>query len=131
MKKILIVDDSAFMRTILKELLTSQTEDVNLSFPIEIFEADGKVSALKQLKKIKPNLILLDIVMQESETEGLAFIKEVKDTFNTRNIIVISSIGQASILNELRELNIANYLQKPFDRNQVIEAVNQVLVLDK
>src|SRR5436190_240894 len=129
MKKILIVDDSAFMRAILKDILTDKSDEISLSEPVEIFEADGKSSALKQLKKLKPNLILLDIVMQESETEGLEFIREIQNFFNTRNIIVISSIGQIAVLDECKQFNIRNYLQKPFEKNQVIEAVNKVLSL--
>jgi CheY-like chemotaxis protein len=74
MKNILVVDDSAFMRSILKDILMDRNGDLVISVPIEIHEADGKASALKQINKIHPDVILLDIVMQESETEGLEFI---------------------------------------------------------
>ena len=129
MKRILIVDDSAFMRGILKDLLMSQSGENTLSENIELFEADGKANALKQLKEVKPDLILLDIVMRESETEGVEFIKEIKDFFNVSKVIMISSIGQTAILDECKKMGIQCYLQKPFEHDQVIAEVNKGLAM--
>lgn len=127
MKTILIVDDSQFMRNVLKDLLMDSSAEIQLSDEIQIFEADGKVNAQKKLKEVNPDVILLDIVMQSSETEGLEFIEEIQDLFDTKKIIIISSIAQASVLDECNKLGIIRYLQKPFVQNQVIEAINKVL----
>ncbi len=125
MKKILIIDDSPFMRKLLKDLLLN-SERPRLQ-AIEIYEADGKKSALVQLKKNKPDIILLDIVMQESEIEGLEFLQEVKDIYDARKIIMITSIGQPSIMEECKQFGIQNYLQKPFENAQVVDMVNKAL----
>lgn len=127
MKKILIVDDSAFMRNVLKDLLTTFEDKAELKDAVELYEADGKRKALEQLKSVKPDVILLDVVMRESETEGLEFIEEIKDIFDTKKVIMISSIGQSSLLTEFQRLGITNYLQKPFEDHQVIEAVNKII----
>lgn len=127
MKKILIVDDSLFMRTILKDLLMDKSDSITIEEPIKIYEADGKVGALTQLKITKPDVILLDIVMRESETEGLEFLSQIKDTYDTKKIIIVSSIGQSSILQQCEKLGISGYVKKPFERQQVIEAVNRIL----
>ena len=127
MKKILIVDDSAFMRNIVKDLLTHTTDAQLLVDEVELFEADGKKNALLLLKNIKPDVILLDVVMRESEIEGLEFIQEIKEFFDTKKIIMISSIGQATVIDECKQLGIMTYLQKPFEQIQVIEAVNKAL----
>lgn len=128
MKKILIVDDSAFMRNILKDLLSNKAEDVALKDNVELFEADGKTNAIKQFKKIKPDLILLDIVMRESEIEGIEFIEEIKPSFDLSKIIMISSIGQTEVLDKCNKLGIKTYLQKPFEHEQVIETINKILI---
>jgi two-component system chemotaxis response regulator CheY len=125
MKKILIVDDSSF---ILKDILTNTKDSKKvLTEDIEIMEANGKIEALNQMKKSIPDVILLDIVMIESETEGLELLKEIKNFFDSSKIIIISSIGQLTIRNECFKLGIERYLHKPFEHEQVIEAVNNAL----
>lgn len=127
MKKILIVDDSAFMRTILKDLLVSEVDGESLTTAVELSEADSKVNALKIFQKFKPDVILLDIVMQDSETEGLEFLEEIKDIFDMNKVIMISSIRQTSVLDKCKKYGVTSYLQKPFEHNQVIKAVNRAL----
>ncbi|TAK74123.1 MAG: response regulator [Gammaproteobacteria bacterium] len=128
MKKILIVDDSQFMRIVLKDLITNKNNKIHFLDKIDFFEADGKNSAISQLKVVNPDLILLDIVMKESEIEGIRFIEEIKDYFPTKKIIVISSLGQSFLINKCKQLGISNYFQKPFEHNKIIDAINQVLV---
>lgn len=128
MTKILIIDDSAFMRNILKELLHDITTNNQINADLEIYEADGKERALEQLKHIKPDVILLDIVMTNSETEGIDFIKAIKDTFDTSKIIMITSMALSSLVEECKSHGVRIYLQKPFEQEQVIAALNQVLV---
>ena len=127
MKNILIIDDSAFMRNILKELLTNAVAENILSEPLTLYEADGKTNALKEMIKAKPDIMLVDIVMKESETEGIEFVNAIKDKFSMKKIIIISSIGQSAIWDECKRLGILHYLQKPFEKNEVISVMNEVL----
>ena len=127
MKKVLIVDDSAFMRGYLRDLLTSTScGDVPcLADTVEFFEADGKEKAIQATQLIQPDVILLDIVMKNGETEGLEFIEEIKDHYNPHKIIMISSIKQPFFINKCKQLGVMSYLQKPVEQKQFIEAVNQ------
>lgn len=127
MKKILIVDDSTFMRNVIKDLLTNQKEANTVTDVLEFYEADGKTRALEQVKKIKPDAILLDIVMGENIMDGVEFLEEVKPYFNTKNIIMISSIGQAAVVDKCKSLGVIYYIQKPIVDIQLIEAVNRII----
>lgn len=127
MKKILIVDDSPFMRNILKDLLTNQNNQPNLAEDVKVFEADGKTNALNQVKKVKPDAILLDVVMKESETEGLEFLQEIVIFYDVSKVIMISSVGQDNIIEECKRLGVNVYLQKPFEHSEVINVVNSII----
>lgn len=122
MKKILIVDDSAFMRSILKDLL-SKNEN-----PVEIFEAEGKITASEQLKKHMPDLVLLDVVMKENQFEGIEVLKEIKEFYPNTKVIMLTSVGQVAIVEECKKLGAEHYIEKPFDQDMVLERVNQYLL---
>ena len=127
MKKILIVDDSAFMRSVLMDLLTKLPDGHTLIEPVEIFEADGKQNALKQIKSNKPDVILLDVVMKDSETEGLQLIDDIKNIIDPKKIIMVSSVGQNELINACKDRGVLMYLHKPFEQEQVIKAINSIL----
>lgn len=121
MTKILIVDDSAFMRGILKDLLSQRVP------PVELFEADGKLAAFEILKKVKPDMALLDIVMGENEFEGLEILKEIKTSYPGMKVIMLTSVGQTSVVEECKKLGAESYIEKPFDRDIVLETVEKHL----
>jgi len=127
MKKILIVDDSTFMRNVLKDILLAKNSDAELIAELEFFEANGIVTARQQIKAVSPDAILLDIVMHESETEGVEFLREIQGFFDTSKVIIISSIGQIEILDECNKLGVKFYIQKPFEHSKIIEAVNHII----
>lgn len=127
MKKILIVDDSAFMRSVLMDLLTKLPDGHTLIEPVEFYEADGKVNALKQIKSNKPDVILLDVVMKDSEIEGLQLIDDIKNIIDPKKIIMISSVGQNELIKACKDRGVFMYLHKPFEQEEVIEAVNSIL----
>src|SRR6188472_4073893 len=112
MKKILIVDDSAFMRNVLKEMITNNTDITKLD-SVEVFEADNKKKALAIAKKENPDIVLLDIVMQESDMEGVEFIMEANEFFDLTRIIMVSSISHTDILDTCKNLGVKYYIQKP------------------
>ncbi len=122
MNKLLIVDDSAFMRGILKDLLSQHIP------PLEIHEADSKAAASDVLKKVKPDLVLLDIVMKDNEFEGVEVLKEIKDLYSNTKVVMLTSVGQAAIVEECKKLGAQDYIEKPFDKNNIIEVVDKYLV---
>ncbi|MES2218005.1 MAG: response regulator [Pseudomonadota bacterium] len=122
MKTILIVDDSAFMRGILKEALAQHTP------PLEIYEADGKVTAAELLKKIHPDLVLLDIVMRDNEFEGIEVLKDLKEFYPKVKVIMLTSVGQTAVVEECKKLGARDYIEKPFDKDNILKIIDQHLV---
>lgn len=117
-KKILIVDDSLFMRTVLKD---------NLPDKYEIVEADSGAKAKKQFVKEKPDLTLLDIIMPEGEQEGISVLKNIKEISPKANVVMITAVGQDSIMEECQKLGVKDYIVKPFDKEKIVETVVKYL----
>jgi two-component system, chemotaxis family, chemotaxis protein CheY len=117
MKKILLVDDSEFMRAVLKNILKDQG--------YEILEIDDGEKAIEKFKVEKPDLVLLDIVMPKMD--GVAVLHSLKDIDCEAKIIMISAVGQDSTIKECQDLGAKGFIVKPFDGTQVLEAVKKVL----
>lgn len=121
-KKILIVDDSPFMRGVLKDLLSN-----GVTVSSKFFEASDKKRALSILKKEKPHLVLLDIVMNEGELEGVETLREIKRLYPTTKVIMLTSVGQTAVIDECKRLGVDDFIQKPFDHSYVLKSVNEQL----
>jgi two-component system chemotaxis response regulator CheY len=121
MKNILIIDDSQFMRSVLRDLLV----DHNPLFNID--EANSKESALKKIKETRYDLMFLDIVMDESAIAGLELAKEIKNYIDVNNIVIISSMKQQAVIDEFAKLGIKYYLQKPYEGEDVIHFTKTIL----
>ena len=117
-KKILIVDDSLFMRMTLRN---------NLIGEYEIVEADSGAEALEQFQKEKPDLVLLDIVMPQGEEEGIRVIKEIMENNPQAQVVMITAVGQEAIIEECKKLGAKDYIVKPFDEKLVNETVEKYL----
>ena len=117
-KKILIADDSLFMRMTLRN---------NLPEEYEIVEADSGAGALAQFEKEKPDLVLLDIVMPEGEEEGVRVLKEIMKNDPKAQVVMITAVGQEAIIEECKEIGAKDYIVKPFDEKQVTETVEKYL----
>ncbi len=117
MKKILIVDDSAFMRGILKSILSKY----------KIVEADSGAAALDQVKKEKPDLVLLDIIMPAGEEEGIRVLQETMKTNRGAQVVMITAVGDDAIIKRCKELGAKDFIVKPFDEKLVAETVEKCL----
>ena len=116
MKKVLIVDDSLFMRRVLKDILSKK---------YTIVEADSGPRALAQFEKEKPDVVLLDIVMPEGEEEGLRVLQTIMETHPEASVIMITAVGRDSIIEACRKLGAKDYVVKPFDQSRVIETLER------
>jgi len=117
-KKILIVDDSLFMRMTLRN---------NLIEEYEIVEADTGAEALEQFQKEKPDLVLLDIVMPQGEEEGIRVLQEIMKNNPQACVVMITAVGQEAIIEECKKLGAKDYIVKPFDEKLVNETVEKYL----
>ncbi len=121
MKKILIVDDSLFMRMVLKGILSK------IEGEYETVEADSGSKALELLKRAKPDLVLLDIIMPEGEEEGVRVLQTIMKNDPERKVIMITAVGQDPVVEQCKKLGAKDYIIKPFDEEQVIETVRRVI----
>jgi CheY-like chemotaxis protein len=128
MMNILIVDDSQFMRSYIKDMLTGNNECADiLGDKIQCLEADGKLSALDKLAKSRIDIILLDIVMHESELEGIELIEAIHREFDVKRIVMVSSVRQQQLLDKCRKMGVTQYLQKPIEKAAMLAAIKDCM----
>jgi len=115
--KVLIVDDASFMRTMLKDILTSGGFDL-------AGEATDGNEAVQKYKELKPDVVTMDIVMPLKS--GIDAVKEIIALNKDARIIMCSALGQESLVLEAINAGAKDYIIKPFDPDKVIEMVKKV-----
>ena len=115
---ILVVDDAAFMRINLKNILEKAGYEV-------VGEAENGKEAIKKYKDLKPDLVTMDITMPEMD--GIEAVKNIRETDPNANIIMCSAMGQQSMVVEAIEAGAQDFIVKPFEDDRVIEAVEKAI----
>ncbi|HDM70653.1 MAG: two-component system response regulator [Thermotoga sp.] len=116
-KRVLIVDDAAFMRMLLKDIITKAGYEV-------VGEATNGVEAVEKYKELKPDIVTMDITMPEMN--GIEAIKKIKEIDPNANIIVCSAMGQQAMVVEAIQAGAKDFIVKPFQQSRVVEALNKV-----
>ena len=121
MAKVLVVDDALFMRKMLSDILKKEG--------IEICgEAENGKEAIEKYQELKPDLVTMDIVMPKmEEVDGVAAVKEIMKTDAQAKIIMVSAMGQHSLVVEAIQAGAKDFVTTPFQPSRVIEAVRRVL----
>lgn len=117
-KKILIVDDAAFMRMMIKDILTKNGYEV-------VGEAENGGVAVTRYKELFPDLVIMDITMPE--VDGIQAVREIKKINKNSQIIMCSAMGQQAMVIESIQAGARDFIVKPFQPERVIEAVKKVL----
>jgi len=117
-KRILIVDDSFYMRTMLKNMLTDAGYEV-------VGEAPNGQTALAMAKEMNPDLITLDVILPDNT--GLDVLKGIKKDQPDMKVIIVSAVGQEVIVNEAKDNGALDYIVKPFSEEKVLEKVSNAL----
>ena len=117
MKTVLIVDDSAFMRRLIKKIVTNIGYDV-------VGEADNGRLGVEKYKELKPDFVTMDLVMDDMN--GLDALKLIIEADPDANVIMVSSMGQDVIVRDAIVIGAKNFLLKPLDEKQVIEAIKKL-----
>lgn len=115
---ILIVDDAAFMRMMIKDVLSKN------GFIIA-GEAENGAKAIEKYKELTPDLVIMDITMPE--VDGIQAVKEIKKINNVAKIIMCSAMGQQAMVIEAIQAGAKDFIVKPFQAERIIEAVKKVL----
>ncbi len=119
---ILIVDDSKTIRAIIKKTLSLAKLDID-----EIYEAENGRQALDRLKETSIDLVMSDLNMPEMSGVELVDAMSKDTTLSTIPIIVISTDGSSTRIDELKRKGVREYLRKPFTPESVGELINKVL----
>jgi len=117
-KRILVVDDAAFMRMMIKEILSKNGFEV-------IGEASDGVQAVEKFNELQPDLVTMDITMPEMD--GIAALKEIKKTDPNAKIIMCSAMGQQAMVIDAIQAGAKDFIVKPFQADRVIEAISKAL----
>ena len=117
-KTILLVDDAAFMRMMLKDILTKNGYEV-------VGEAENGAKAIERYKELKPDLVILDITMPE--LDGIKAAKAIKTDDPSALIIMCSAMGQQAMVIESIQAGARDFIVKPFQADRVLEAVKKVI----
>jgi len=116
-KNILIVDDAAFMRMMIKDILSKNGFTV-------VGEAENGVKAVEKFSDLNPDLVIMDITMPEMD--GIEAVKAIKGIDASANIIMCSAMGQQAMVIESIQAGAKDFIVKPFQAERVIEAVSKV-----
>ena len=117
-KKILLVDDAAFMRMMIKDIL------VKSGFSVCGEAVDGQ-DAVEKYKQLQPDLVIMDITMPNMD--GIMALKEIKKDYPQAKVIMCSAMGQESYVLDAIKSGASEFIVKPFQSDRVIAAVTRVL----
>lgn len=116
--KILVVDDAAFMRMMIKDILSKNGFDV-------VGEANDGAQAIEKFKELKPDLVTMDITMPEMD--GITALKQIKAIDANAKVIMCSAMGQQAMVIDAIQAGAKDFIVKPFQADRVIEAINKTL----
>ena len=117
-KNILICDDAAFMRMMIKDILTKNGYNV-------VGEAENGLKAIEKYQELKPDLVLMDITMPEMD--GIQALKSIKSADPSAAVIMCSAMGQQAMVIESIQSGARDFIVKPFQQDRVLEAVRKVV----
>lgn len=118
MAKVLIVDDAAFMRMMLKNILGSNGHEV-------VGEAADGAQSLEKYAQLKPDLVTMDIVMPQ--LDGIEATREIITSHPEARIVMCTAVGQQAKVLEAMKAGAKGYIIKPFQAPKVLEEINKVL----
>ncbi len=117
-KRILICDDAAFMRMMIKDILSKNGYEI-------AGEAENGAIAVDKYAETKPDLVMMDITMPE--LDGIGALKAIRSKDSGANIIMCSAMGQQAMVIESIQAGAKDFIVKPFQADRVLEAVKKVI----
>ena len=118
MPRVLIVDDAAFMRMMLKDILTKNGYEV-------AGEAENGKVAVSMYQELKPDVTTMDITMPEMD--GISAVKEIKKANPGAKIVMVSAMGQQAMVIESIQSGARDFIVKPFQPDRVLEAIRKAV----
>jgi len=116
--QVLLVDDTAFMRHMLRNILTREGFEVAA-------EAGNGRQAVEAYRQARPDLVIMDITMPEMD--GIAAVREIAGQDPAARIVMCSALGQQELIIAALEAGARDFVVKPFVPEKVLEAVRKVM----
>jgi two-component system chemotaxis response regulator CheY len=117
MTKVLIVDDAEFLRVRLTKMLNAEGH--------EVFQAENGVKAVAVYQEIHPDVVLMDVTMPEMD--GLTALKEIVRLDAKAKVIMLTALGQESVVLEAVKSGARDFVVKPFEQERVMNAITKIL----
>lgn len=118
MAGVLIVDDAAFMRLTIKQMLEAHGHTM-------VGEAADGLEAVKKYTELKPDVVMLDITMPEMN--GIEALRQIKEINPNAKIIICSAMGQQAMVAQAIQYGAKDFIVKPFEEARLIAALERVL----
>ncbi|RKO66929.1 response regulator [Desulfofundulus salinus] len=117
-KRILVVDDAAFMRMMIKNIVTKNGYEV-------AGEAENGKQAVEMYVELKPDVVTMDITMPEMD--GIEAVKAIRAVDPNANIIMCSAMGQQAMVMDAIQAGARDFVVKPFQQDRLLQAIERVL----
>jgi len=117
-KRVLIVDDALFMRTMLSDIFVEAGWDI-------VAEAESGEQAIVSYHRLKPDIVTMDVVMPEMS--GIDALQKILKTDPEARIVVCSALGQKHLIIDAIQAGAKDFIVKPFKKEQVLEVVERVV----
>ncbi len=117
-KRILVVDDSSFLRNSLKKILEDQGYEV-------VGTAGNGLEAVTKYKELKPDLVTLDIIMPQMN--GLEVLKLLKTVDPNACVVMVSSMSAKQSVTDCVQAGAKNYILKPYEAQKLIAVIQKAL----
>ncbi len=117
MKRVLIVDDAAFMRMSIRKMLEENGFEV-------VGEAENGVMAIEKYQELQPEVVTMDITMPEMD--GLEALREIKKIDPTASVVMVSALGQEARMKEAIIYGAKGFIVKPFKEEIIISALSKL-----
>ncbi|CEP69562.1 Signal transduction response regulator, receiver domain [Moorella glycerini] len=117
-KRVLVVDDAAFMRMMIKDILLKNGYEI-------AGEAENGQKAVAMYQELRPDVVTMDITMPEMD--GIAAVKAIKQIDPNARIIMCSAMGQQLMVMEAIQAGARDFIVKPFQQDRVLQALEKVL----
>jgi len=118
MATVLIVDDAAFMRMMLKDILGKNGYEI-------VGEAENGQVAVDKYKELNPDLVTMDITMPEMD--GISAVKKIKAMNVNARVVMCSAMGQQAMVIDAIQAGARDFIVKPFQPDRVLEAIQKAL----
>ena len=117
-KNILICDDAAFMRMMIKDILTKNGYNI-------AGEAENGAKAVEKYAELKPDLVLMDITMPEMD--GIEALKKIKSEYPDAKVVMVTAAGQKTKMVEAVQNGASEFVSKPFEPEQLKKIIDKVI----